>query len=118
MGDNDKMVTSDDDELSSSDGEDKELEDRATALEGELANNKYLYEVHLEVVEIYRKLGDIKSMREAYNRFSEYFPLTSTIWLAWIKDEVKLATSSSEKKHVLTLFERAVKDYLCKYLCK
>lgn len=112
MNDNDKMVTSDDDELSSSDGEDKELEDRATGLEGELANNKYLYEVHLEVVEIYRKLGDIKSMREAYNRFSEYFPLTATIWLAWIKDEVKLATTSSEKKHVLTLFEKAVKDYL------
>ncbi|KAK5648330.1 hypothetical protein RI129_003222 [Pyrocoelia pectoralis] len=113
MDKNDKMTTSDeDDDLSSSDGEDKELEERASLLEGELMNNKYLYEVHLEVVEIYRKLGDIKSMRAAYDRFSEYFPLTSTIWLAWIKDEIKISTSSSEKKNILALFERAVKDYL------
>lgn len=53
-------------------------------------------------------------MRKAYDRFSEYFPLTPSIWLAWIKDEIKLAASLINKKHVLSLFERAVQDYLCK----
>ncbi|KAK4884708.1 hypothetical protein RN001_000979 [Aquatica leii] len=113
MSDEEKAMSTDsDDALSSSDEEEKELENRAKILEGELTNNKYLYEAHVEVVAIYRKSGDIKSMRAAYNRFSEYFPLTSKIWLSWIKDEVKLATSPSEKKNVLSLFQRAVKDYL------
>ncbi|KAF5274090.1 hypothetical protein FQR65_LT04488 [Abscondita terminalis] len=112
MEDNDEKAMSTDSDDSSNDEEETESEKRAQTLEGELTNNKYLYEAHVEVVEIYRKLGDIKSMRAAYNRFSEYFPLTPEIWLTWIKDEIKLATSASEKKNILSLFQRAVQDYL------
>jgi hypothetical protein len=53
-------------------------------------------------------------MRLAYERFHEYFPLTPEIWLAWINDEKKLASSESEVKHIFALFDKAVEDYLCK----
>jgi hypothetical protein len=66
------------------------------------------------LVNLYRKLGDLTSMRLAYERFHEYFPLTPEIWLAWINDEKKLASSESEVKHIFALFDKAVEDYLCK----
>lgn len=38
----------------------------------------------------------------------------SEMWLAWIEDERKLATTAEEKEKLIELFERALKDYLCK----
>ncbi|NWH77211.1 SART3 protein, partial [Piaya cayana] len=35
------------------------------------------------------------------------------IWLDWLKDEIKMASESSEREKVYELFERAVKDYIC-----
>lgn len=51
-------------------------------------------------------------MRSAYERFHQYFPLTPEIWLAWINDEKKLATSEESIKQVFSLFDKAVEDYL------
>lgn len=50
--------------------------------------------------------------------FIDYFDiLLSELWLEWLRDEIPLATDEKERKHVYDLFERAVKDYLCKYIC-
>lgn len=38
------------------------------------------------------------------------------MWRKWIEDEKKLATTSEEKKSLNELFEKALKDYQCKYL--
>lgn len=92
----------------------QQLEQQAEELEKQIASDKYLYDVHVQLVEIYRKLGDLKSLREACERFRECFPLTAAIWLAWIKDEIKIASNAAEKENVLKLFELAVQDYLCK----
>lgn len=45
--------------------------------------------------------------------FNKYF---LDLWLEWIKDEKKIATSDEEKKHVIMLCEKGVKDYLSKYI--
>jgi len=34
------------------------------------------------------------------------------LWLDWLRDEVKYAEATDRMK-VVTLFERAVKDYMC-----
>lgn len=88
---------------------------RVEELEKQVADNKYLYDAHLELVNLYRTLGDLKSMRLAYERFSELFPLTPEIWLAWINDEKKVASTEAEKKNIFALFDKAVDDYLCEY---
>nr|CAH7761239.1 unnamed protein product [Callosobruchus chinensis] len=102
----------DSDSESSSDDEDKEVMAKIEDLEKQISCNKYLYDAHLELVELYRKLGDLNSLRESYQRFHECFPLTPKIWLNWIKDEIKIASSDKEKKHIFELFDKAVEDYL------
>lgn len=94
------------------------LEKRADELEKLISANNFLYDAHLELVEIYRKLTDLASLRAAYERFREVFPLTPTIWLSWIKDEITVANTEKEKQKILQLFQHAVKDYLCKYRLK
>lgn len=37
------------------------------------------------------------------------------LWSEWLKDEMPLACIPEHKEKVITLFERAVKDYQCKY---
>ncbi|XP_057655117.1 squamous cell carcinoma antigen recognized by T-cells 3 isoform X2 [Diorhabda carinulata] len=93
------------------DGE-QELVKRAEYLEASLLNNKYLYDEHIEVIKIYRDLAELNSMRDAYRRFHQCFPLTPKIWLEWIRDEMKIANIKDEQKNVLDLFEKAVQDYL------
>lgn len=42
------------------------------------------------------------------------FVIITELWLSWIEDERNLASSPEEKQHVQELFERALRDYLCK----
>lgn len=84
-------------------------------MEKELSVNKFLYDAHLQIVELYQKLGDLTSLRAAYQRFHECFPLTPKLWLAWLRDEIKVANTSEEQKNIFTLFDKAVEDYLCEY---
>ena len=39
------------------------------------------------------------------------------LWSEWLKDEMPLACIPEHKEKVMTLFERAVTDYQCKYKC-
>ncbi|CAH0550896.1 unnamed protein product [Brassicogethes aeneus] len=104
-------------ENSSSDSEndDEETEKikmaKAEQLERTISSNKYDYDAHIELVQLYRQLTDFKSMSEAYERFHECFPLTPKLWLAWINDEISVATSE-QKEHIFELFDKAVEDYL------
>ncbi|CAG9862009.1 unnamed protein product [Phyllotreta striolata] len=101
----------------SSNEEDDDIESqlvkKSSELESELSANKYLYDVHIEVINVYRKLSDLNSLREAYQRFHKYFPLTPQLWLDWIRDEIRIAHTPEERRTVLSLFEEAVEDYLC-----
>lgn len=36
------------------------------------------------------------------------------IWLDWLKDEIRLTEDEADREKVYELFERAVKDYVCK----
>lgn len=40
------------------------------------------------------------------------------LWLDWLKDEIPLAKEDSEREKIYELFERAVKDYICKFTFK
>ncbi|KAK9767498.1 Splicing factor, variant 2 [Basidiobolus ranarum] len=42
----------------------------------------------------------------------QYFPLTETLWIEWIQDEIAIAMEIEEKQHILNLFEKAIEDYL------
>ena len=46
-------------------------------------------------------------------------PLFSELWLNWIEDERRLtdlSTTPEGRAALVSLFDRAVQDYLCKYM--
>jgi len=92
--------------------EDPEVKRKISELEAELCSNPYNYAAHLELVTVLRQSEDFEKLRNARNKFSEYYPLTGELWIEWINDELKIATSEDDKKMVEELFEKGVKDYL------
>ncbi|KAM9259988.1 squamous cell carcinoma antigen recognized by T-cells 3 isoform 3-T3 [Cariama cristata] len=99
---------------SSGDGEDEEKENEAEIqrLEEQLSINAFDYNCHLDLIKLLRQEGELVKLRRARQKMSELFPLTEEIWLDWLKDEIKMASESSEREKVYELFERAVKDYI------
>ncbi|CAG9820372.1 unnamed protein product [Phaedon cochleariae] len=112
MEEDDNMENEVSDSSDSDSDNDKELTSRAEALEAQISSNKYLYDAHVEVTAIYLQMGDLDSMRAAFQRFHETFPLTPKLWLSWIKAEIKIASTSEEKARIFQLFDKAVEDYL------
>ncbi|KAL7304842.1 hypothetical protein TKK_0002651 [Trichogramma kaykai] len=109
-----KGSDSDDD----SDSDDNDEEDNA-ADEAEVQNfvsileqNPYDYEAHKSLIEKLQTMGCLDRLRNARENMSAKYPLTSEIWLSWLKDEMKLAVTPEQKLPVLELCDRAVKDYL------
>ena len=43
---------------------------------------------------------------------SQIYPLSPKLWLKWINDEIRMASTLEEKTNILKLFERAVSDYV------
>ncbi|GBN63258.1 Squamous cell carcinoma antigen recognized by T-cells 3 [Araneus ventricosus] len=71
----------------------------------------YTYDLHVQLISLCRKLGDLDKLRSAREKMSELFPLTPELWLDWLTDERKLATTKEQEKKMISLFERALKDY-------
>ncbi|XP_037734300.1 squamous cell carcinoma antigen recognized by T-cells 3 [Chelonia mydas] len=100
---------------SSADGEDEEKENEAEIqrLEEQLSINAFDYNCHLDLIKLLRQEGELVKLRRARQKMSELFPLTEEIWLDWLKDEIRMASESTDREKVYELFERAVKDYIC-----
>lgn len=70
--------------------------------------------MHIDLIENLKKLVDLDRLRRARKRMSEQFPLAPNLWLEWLQDEQKIATTFEEKEKLVELFEKAVVDYFCK----
>lgn len=72
----------------------------------------FSYAAHLQLVTLLRT-DDLEELRRARSAFSEAFPLPPPVWLEWLEDEVRLATSSNEREEiVMTLVSKALADYV------
>ncbi|KAG0496511.1 hypothetical protein HPP92_001202 [Vanilla planifolia] len=97
---------------SDSDQEDaKELQ--IETLERQLEGNPLNYEVHVQYIQLLRKLCHIEKLRQARESMSCYFPLSPKMWQEWTKDEVLLNADSERFKEIEKLYERGVCEYLC-----
>ncbi|KYM98312.1 PREDICTED: squamous cell carcinoma antigen recognized by T-cells 3-like [Cyphomyrmex costatus] len=102
---------SDDDDDEDDDYEDaKEAE--VKALEASLSKNPYDYSSHVALIDKLHTMGELDRLRAARNNMSTIYPLSSELWLAWISDEIKLATTDDQKTEIVKLCERAIQDYL------
>ena len=107
---------SDDEDMASSSGsESDENETNFVEIENlkqALKANPYDYDKYLSLIEKLGEAGELELLRNTREDFAKHFPLSSEIWLAYLADESKLATTNEEKIAVGDLFERAVKDYV------
>lgn len=116
--DDEKLNEDDDDDVEEDDSsEDNDEQDEAEIklYEETLASQPYDYDTHKLLIYKLHSMGELERLRVARENMSTTFPLTSDIWLAWIKDEIKLALSNEQKMAVIELCEKATHDYLCKY---
>ena len=123
----DKQKVSENEESEHGDLEEEDAEDsgdeddideaEVKSLETMLAENPFDYASHIALINKLRKMGELERLRAARENMSEKYPLSPELWLEWIQDEIKLATTPEEKNIVIQLCERAVIDYLCKFYC-
>ncbi|XP_001602582.2 squamous cell carcinoma antigen recognized by T-cells 3 [Nasonia vitripennis] len=102
----------DEDSDGNSDDEDEANEAEVRLIEAKLATDPYDYDTHKKLIEKLQSMGELERLRAARESMSQKYPLTTEIWLSWLRDEIKLAETSEEKKAVIELCERAVNDYL------
>lgn len=106
-------------ESESDDDDDDDDEDaneaEVKALEASLSTNPYDYSSHVALINKLHTMGELDRLRAARDNMSNLYPLSPELWLAWISDEIKLATTDDQKTEVVKLCERAIQDYVCKF---
>lgn len=116
---NEIEADSDDESVDSKDEDDEDDEDADEAevkiLEAALNQNPYDYANHVALINKLQRMGELIRLRAARENMSSKYPLSPELWLSWMRDEIKLATTVEQKSEVAKLCERAVKDYLCKF---
>ncbi|BHF77931.1 Squamous cell carcinoma antigen recognized by T-cells 3 [Sparganum proliferum] len=91
----------------SSDEEIEVSEEEIKALSSQLESDPFLYDVHVQLIKLLQKSGDLDRLREAREKMASLFPLTPD----WIKDESSLLLEGADRSSVEDLFHRAVADY-------
>lgn len=109
----DEKIDESDSDSDDNDDDDAE-ETEVKSLEASLTKNPYDYAGHVALINKLQKMGELDRLRVARENMSTVYPLSPELWLSWIRDEIKLATTTEEKSEVVKLCERAVKDYVCK----
>ncbi|XP_011166941.2 squamous cell carcinoma antigen recognized by T-cells 3 isoform X2 [Solenopsis invicta] len=82
------------------------------ALEASLSTNPYDYSSHVALINKLHTMGELDRLRTARNNMSNIYPLSPELWLAWLSDEINLATTDEQKAEIVRLCERATKDYV------
>ncbi|CAG8631563.1 10248_t:CDS:10, partial [Dentiscutata heterogama] len=78
----------------------------------QLSSNCYQYDVHLRYIQALRQAALFEELKDAREMMHSIFPLPEDIWLEWIQDESRLASTKEEKQRVIHLYSEAVQDYL------
>ncbi|XP_050725167.1 squamous cell carcinoma antigen recognized by T-cells 3-like [Eriocheir sinensis] len=91
--------------------EQKALWQKVEELRGQVAENALFYDGHVSLITTLRDLFELEEARKAREQMSEVYPLTPELWLQWIQDEQKVCATDEERQYIVSLFERAVKDY-------
>ncbi|XP_054168370.1 squamous cell carcinoma antigen recognized by T-cells 3-like [Oppia nitens] len=110
MSDNDNSDEAVDDD-SDDDNEDQQIMLDINRLQEELSINSYDYQKHMDLIDKLESCDELELIREARERMSRVYPLTPSLWLKWINDEIRIATTLDEKSNIIKLFDRAVNDY-------
>ncbi|KAG7200446.1 hypothetical protein KM043_016049 [Ampulex compressa] len=108
-----QQVEGDESNQEESDEDDDDADEaEVKMLEATLAENPYDYASHVAIIGKLHSMGELERLRTARKNMSAKYPLSPELWLAWMRDEIKLAVTPEQKEEVRKLSERAVTDYL------
>uniref|UniRef100_A0A914X447 Squamous cell carcinoma antigen recognized by T-cells 3 n=1 Tax=Plectus sambesii TaxID=2011161 RepID=A0A914X447_9BILA len=81
--------------------------------EAKLTEEPFNYAAHVGLVAALRSAGDLDKLRAARENFASKFPLSPTLWLDYIKDEMMASSGDDANSRELIdqLFNRAMADY-------
>ncbi|CAG8647696.1 25520_t:CDS:10, partial [Dentiscutata erythropus] len=88
------------------------LEQEIQQMLEQLSSNSYQYDVYVRYIQALRQAALFEELKDARERMHRIFPLPEDIWLEWIQDESRLASTKEEKQRVIHLYSEAVQDYL------
>lgn len=117
MMESESQGKNDSSELSDSSDEEAADEAEAKSLEASLTKNPYDYASYVALINKLQNMGELDRLRVARENMSNIYPLSPELWLSWMRDEIKLATTAEQRAGVVQLCEKAVKDYFCKMFC-
>lgn len=70
------------------------------------------YDAHLRLVNVLRT-EDVDELRIARNSFADAFPLQPDVWIDWLDDECRLASTAAERATIsASLIPRALQDFV------
>jgi hypothetical protein len=110
--DSDDDDDDDEDMIENEKMDENEFKLKLAELEKLLSENKFQYQVYVDIIKLTRDNGNLDKLREYREKMSDAFPLAETLWLDWLRDEQKLVASKNDRKRVNDLFLKAVEDYL------
>lgn len=108
----DCIMEAENEAVDTDDDQDDKDESEVRQLESLLTTNPYDYNTHVTLITKVKAMGELNKLRLARENMSNIYPLSPELWLSWLRDEIKLATSPEERSPIVILFERAIKDYL------
>ena len=105
-GSSDEQDSDIDDEV-----DDAKTKEEIDKLKSELRSDPFLYDKYIELIKLLSQAGELDDLREVREAFAKHYPLSPELWLSWLADEQRLASSPEEKVKVSQLFEKATQDY-------
>ncbi|KAG0310995.1 RNA-binding protein 4F [Linnemannia gamsii] len=113
------------DDSGAQDGPSSETIEAIATLQTMLKENPNQYEAHTQLIALLKSADLFEELCEARESMNKIYPLSegkesrrreiivfTYLWMDWINDQVNMATSEDEKRHVLSLYERATTEYL------
>ncbi|KAL7647983.1 UNVERIFIED_CONTAM: hypothetical protein RMT77_001599 [Armadillidium vulgare] len=105
---NDVEMSSDE---SDTQDDEKELEN-ISYYKAQINENPLHYDSYIGLITSYRKIGELEELRKSREAMNKIYPLSPDLWMDWVSDEQKICTSKEERKYVIELFKRSVKEYM------
>ncbi|CAD6193540.1 unnamed protein product [Caenorhabditis auriculariae] len=87
-----------------------DLDEEIAKTKKRLTKNSYDIRASNILIDLLRKNGDFEELHEFRKKFVEWGPLSSKLWIDWIKD---LRDSDASKETIEEHFERAILDNNC-----
>ncbi|GAB4820618.1 hypothetical protein N2152v2_007664 [Parachlorella kessleri] len=85
---------------------------RIMELEAALQENPNQYDTHVQYLEVLRRCGMKERLREARHAMAALFPLSESLWLDWVGDELEGLAGEEDIPRIARLLEASVGDYL------